>query len=36
MDVGERYSDTAALFDLQVSFQAEHFMASLIVFLPEP
>jgi hypothetical protein len=36
MDVGERYFDTAALFDVQISFQAEHFMASLVVFLPQP
>jgi hypothetical protein len=36
MDVEERYFDTAALFDVQISFQAEHFMASLVVFLPQP
>jgi hypothetical protein len=36
MDVGERYLDTAALFDVQISFQAEHFMASLVLFPPQP
>ena len=36
VDVGERYFDTAALFDVQIFFRAEHFMASLVVFLPEP
>ena len=36
MDFGERCFDAAALFDVQISFQGEHFMASLVVFLPEP
>jgi hypothetical protein len=36
MNVKERYFDTAALFDVQISFQAEHFMATPVVFLPQP
>lgn len=36
MDFGERYFDTAALFEVQISFQGEHFMASLVIFLPQP
>jgi hypothetical protein len=35
MDFGERCFKTAALFDVQISSHGEHFMASLVVFLPE-
>ena len=36
MDFGEQYFDTASLFNVQISFHGKHFMASLVVFLPEP
>jgi len=36
MDFGVRCLDTAALFNVRISFPGEHFMASLVVFLPEP
>jgi hypothetical protein len=36
MDFGDRCFDTATLFDGQVPFQRERFMASLIVFPSEP
>jgi hypothetical protein len=36
MDVGERYFDTAALSNVRIPFQGEHFMASFIVFLSKP
>jgi hypothetical protein len=36
MGFGDRCCDTVTLFNVRIPFQGEHFMATLVVFLPGP